>query len=293
MPMGKYYEQTIQRRNLPKLNFRKMSSFDLLLRYLSDPEADVVFAGHAKALALSMIDQNMSRSEQDFATWNERYNILPELNEHIPDAAFKKALIGLWSPVPVLHMYACLPTTAVVGMKTADGKQVPRFDETQCKLLIRFDDSSTGKDSEFESGWSQFLYSTNMLQFIDASLFVTENGCNGNIYNWITLANLKTEDVVPQKSTATQIRWDNIISEELFDPDAISYAHTLKASGCPVPSTVGFEVDGVVIAEMVWEGRQVAIQLAEQAEYREILESKGWQVYDLGSTEAIAAIKEA
>lgn len=176
-------------------------------------------------------------------------------------------------------------------MKTADGKQVPRFDETQCKLLIRFDDSVADKDSEFESGWSQFLYSTNLLQFIDASLFITENGCNGNIYNWITLANLETEETIPQCSTETQIGWDNIISEELFDPDAISYAHTLKASGCPVPSTVGFEVDGIVVAEMVWEDLKVAILLSEQAEHREMLENEGWLVFDLGSTKAIDAIK--
>lgn len=293
MPMGKYYGQTIQRRNLPKLNFRNMSSFDLLLRYLSDPEADVVFAGHAQALALSMIDQNMSRSEQDFATWNEGYNILPELNEHIPNAVFKKALIGLWRPAPVLNMYAYLPTTAVVGMKTADGKQVPRFDETQCKLLIRFDDSVADKDSEFESGWSQFLYSTNLLQFVDASLFITENGCSRNIYNWIALANFETEETIPQCSTETQMEWDNIISEELFDPEAISYAHTLKAFGCPVPSTVGFEVDGIVVAEMVWESLKVAILLSEQVEYREMLENEGWRVFDLGSTEAIDAIKGA
>lgn len=58
-----------------------------------------------------------------------------------------------------------------------------------------------------------------------------------------------------------------------------------------VPSTVGFEVDGIVVAEMVWEDLKVAILLSEQAEHREMLENEGWLVFDLGSTKAIDAIK--
>jgi len=293
MPMGKYYGQTIQRRSLPKLNLGSMSSFDLLLRYLSDPEADAVFEGHAQALALCMIDQQMSRSEQAFDAWNQEYSILPTLNESVTDAVFRKALIGQWNPISALHMYACLPATAVVGMKTADGRQVLRFDETQCRLLIRFDDSTTDKDSEFENSWSQFLYSTNMLQFVSTALFVTENGCDGNIYNWYALANAQAEEPVLQTSTEVQDAWDDIISEELVEPDAISFAHTLKAAGCPTPSTVGFELDGVVLAELVWETLKVAVQLPGQTENKETLESDGWNVYEMGSTEAIDAIKGA
>ena len=293
MPMGKYYEQTIRKRSLPKLNLGSMSSFDLLLRYLADPEADAVFEGNAQALALCMIDQQMSRSEQAFGAWNQEYSILPTLNESITDAVFRKVLIGRWNPISTLCIYACLPVTAVVGMKTADGKQILRFDETQCRLLIRFDDRPTDKDSEFENGWSQFLYSTNMLQFINSALFVTENGCDGNIYNWYALANTQTKEPVHQTSAEAQDAWDTIISEELLDPEAISFAHTLKAAWCPAPSIVGFELDGAVVAEMVWETLKVAIQLPEQLEHKDTLESDNWHVYEMGSTEAISAIRGA
>ena len=50
-------------------------------------------------------------------------------------------------------------------------------------------------------------------------------------------------------------------------------------------------MDGIVVAEMVWEDLKVAILLSEQAEHREMLENEGWLVFDLGSTKAIDAIK--
>ena len=94
-------------------------------------------------------------------------------------------------------------------------------------------------------------------------------------------------------STEVQDAWDDIISEEIVEPDAISFAHTLKAAGCPTPSTVGFELDGVVLAELVWEELKVAVQLPGQTKHKETLESDGWHVYEMGSTEAIVAIKGA
>ena len=83
-----------------------------------------------------------------------------------------------------------------------------------------------------------------------------------------------------------------IIKEELFDPDAISLAQKLKAANCPVPSSTGYELDGEVVAEMVWEELKIAIQLPDQYDYKTSMEVAGWTVYPYDSEKITNALKE-
>ena len=212
------------------------------------------------------------------------------MNEQIAAAVFKKALIGLWRPSAGFEHVRYLPTTAVVGVKTADGKQVPRLMKPQCKLLIRFDDSVADKDSEFESGWSQFLYSTNLLQFVDASMFITENGCDGNIYNWITMVNL--EQKRRYHSTPLKRRLDGTISS-LRIVRSGCYQLCAHFERFRVPCTFDRGLKWMASLWQRWSGKTLRSPYCflSKRRHREMLENEGWLVFDLGSTEAIDAIK--
>lgn len=292
MPSGKLVEPTVKRRGKEKWNLKGVSSFDMLIRYLADPDADETFTVQAQALALAMIDQKASQDQDAFNEWKDGYEALPALVESIDTPSFRQALIGKWQPTETLSMLCCLPKSAVKGAKTKDGKTVLIFDETQCRLIARFDDTTTEKDSAFENAWSQYLFCANVLQFVEKSLFITENGYDGNFYNWLALANAQEDTATESKGTDNHDAWDAIIKEELFDPDAISLAHKLKAMNCMVPSSMGYELDGEVVAEMVWEEKKIAIQLPDQFDFKSSLESAGWRVLPFDSDDIMTALKE-
>ncbi len=292
MPMAKQRDLVLSRAGQTKWALKGMSSFELLLRYLSDPDADVTFAAQAHSAALAMIDQRGSMDQGTFDEWQQGYGVLPALYGDTAMPVYKNALIGIWEPEPLLRMFVYLPKTAVKGVKGKGGKAIPLFDETQCSLVIKFDDSVPDKDAAFEKGWSQYLYSTNLMQFVHQNLFVTENGCDGNLYNWLALAHQAESDIYMADQADSQSVWDTIIKEELFDEDAISLAQNLRAAGCPAPDRTGYEIDGEVVAEMVWEGKKIAIQLPDQYSFKGILEAAGWSALPYDSDEIPTLVKE-
>lgn len=292
MPMSKQRDVALQRRGQAKWPLRNMSSFDLLIRYLSDPNADETFAAQAQSVALAMIDQHQSINPTDFDVWKLGYDILPEMHSDALVPVFKNVLIGTWEPDPMLHMYCSLPRTAVKGVQGKDGKTLPVFDETQCAVVVRFDDTAMDKDATFENGWSQYLYSTNLMQFISQSVLITELACEKNLYNWVSLIQQQDMHLDATDQSGMQSAWDTIIKEELFEEEAISLAQKLRSEGCAVPTIRGYELDGEVVAEMAWESQKIAIQIPDQYAYKGTLEADGWTVLPYDAEEITALVKE-
>ena len=56
MAGAKDFERTLQRMHEPDWKIKNLSSFDLLLRYLGDPQAEVHFEHFASALSVGMLD---------------------------------------------------------------------------------------------------------------------------------------------------------------------------------------------------------------------------------------------
>ena len=295
MPFAKYFDICLQKRGLPKWNLKSITAFDLLISYLAEPNADDIFEGYAQALSLAMIDQKKSGLQSSFDEWNGGFSVLPDLDVEIPDAEYKKVLFGVWEPVPGVKIHTCLPTSAITGVKTKEGKTLPAFDETAISAVIRFDDTADDKGGEFENAWAQFLLAGNLIQFLKKNIIATENGIDNNIYNWriskITEHPVSSE--TPNDQGNDDNRWDELIRDELFDTDAISLARKLKSEGCPAPDYVGYEQDGEVVAELAWETKKICVQLPTQAEYRSLMESEGWKVFDVTSVDISNAVKEA
>lgn len=292
MPFGKYYEQSVQRRNLPGWSIKDMSAFDLLVQYLATPDADEVFAGYAQSLALAMIDQTLSTSESGFNRWNAGYSAMHEILG-LPKAEFKKTLVGIWQPVDGVNIFSELSAKAVSGVKTREGKVVPVYDETACSVLLQFDDSRESKDNKFENAWSQFLLASNLLQFVSPSLIVTQKGIDAEIYNWAYPSNSNSSSSAGNVDEQNDESWEYLIKNELFDTNSISLARKLQAAGCVTPSIVGYELDGEPVAEMVWENQRVAVQIPGQEAYRDQLMADGWNVYPYDSEELVSLLKEA
>lgn len=295
MPYSKYFDICLKKRGLPKWNLNNMTSFDLLLSYLAEPNADEIYEGYAQGLSLAMIDQKKSGLQAAFDTWSDGYSVLTELDSEVETAEFKKALIGTWEPISGMKIHTCLPTSAVTGVKNKEGKTLPSFDETACSAVVRFDDTAAEKGSEFENAWAQFLLIGNLFQFLKKQIIVTESGIDNNIYHWrvSTSPVITVPPVTVNNRESNDAQWDEVIRDELFDTDAISLARKLKSEGCPVPDCIGYEIDGEVVAELAWEAKKVAVQLPAQAEYHSALEDAGWKVFDVTSADISNVVREA
>ncbi len=74
MPSGaKMYQPTVTARKAGALKPGKMSTFELLMRYLDMEDAEAVFAGQAHAYALSLLDPTKRNNSGAFQDWNDTF----------------------------------------------------------------------------------------------------------------------------------------------------------------------------------------------------------------------------
>lgn len=283
MPSGRVASQAATKKNIELLNFAELTSFDLLLEYLSDnADAEARFTQQAAYLNLGMVDAKKITDPDEWQSWEtgfEPYKIW----YHPNGVQFKSVMFGIWAPSPLLKVYAELPMADVkLNLFT-----------TGC-VVVRFDDTVDFKRSEtFEQAWQQMLDASNMLQFVSASAVVTETGIEEDQYaavvnNFSTI----TDDDTPSQPDDFNDGWQDIIDEQLFDAAAQSMAKQLSQAGIKIPSTIGFELSEasgacVGIAEMVWEDKLVAILTEDQEEYRPMFEQNGWKVFACDDMNAV------
>ena len=285
----KDYERTLQRLHEPDWKIKNLSSFDLLLRYLADPQADVHFANYASALAIGMLDRKRSSQETEFTSWNQDFACYSALHECEEKPKYMGTVFGTWEPYETVRLSVGTPSAKVKGLITPDGKKVPLYDETDCPLIGYMDDTKTEDKDSFVAAWRNYLYCMNMMQFTPKQVFVTRKGIENNLYDWYE----KRHRTQTSSGIQTDPRWDEIIDDELYDPVCIELAKTIRDQGKKAPDEVGLEAeDGSVLAEMVWIEDKIAIQLECQKEFHERLSSEGWKVFDVTEDQVVDFIKE-
>ena len=289
MPGAKDFERTLQKNHEPDWKIKNLSSFDLLIRYLGDPQADEHFANYASALSVGMLDLRRSAKEEEFTEWNREFTHYSQLHESEEKPAYKNTVFGTWEPHEDVRISVGTPKAKAKIMQTADGKKVPIYDETDCPLICSIDDTATDDKDKYVEAWRNYLYCMNMLQFAPKQVFVTRKGIEENLYDWYE----KRHRIQNEGVLDTDPRWDVIIGEELYDPICIELARTLQKEGKRAPDEVGMEsADGSVVAELVWTEDKIAIQLECQKEFHESLAAEGWKVFDVTDPLVVEAIKE-
>ncbi len=289
MPGVKDFERVLQKHHETDWRIKNLSSFDLLIRYLSDPQADIHFSHFAAALSLGMLEQKRSNQAEEFSAWNADYAIYSKLHESEDAPEYRKTVIGTWEPFENVRLSVATPIAKAKVMQTADGKKIPVFDENECSVLGYFDDTKTDDKDRYADSWRTYLYCMNMMQFAPKQVFVTRKGMDADLYSWYAKRHRYKMD------TSIQIDpdWDEILTDMLYDPVCIELARTLRDKGKRAPDEVGMEAeDGSVLAEMVWTDDKIAVQLDCQIGFREKLISEGWTVFDVNDTAVIDAVKE-
>jgi DEAD/DEAH box helicase domain-containing protein len=279
MPSGlQVYRQTVEKGNAQNLHPDKASTFELLVQYLENQDAEKLFAVHAKAYALSLLDRRNNNYSVVFADWNYLIEPIIEILD-MRDSSFEltDTMFGKWIPrSSASHL------TVLAGVTFADmQKYKMNATVTVCALL---NDAIESRTDKYEAEWNGFWQFFNMIQFLQSFAAVSVNGMNQMVYNAIP-ATYQSE------SASASAHKDNVADEawaetmtQIFDDAAKECASKLMALGVSAPSTIGFELEdskGAIIAEceLAWEREKIALLLSAQMDSKDKFEENGWTVY--------------
>lgn len=157
MPSGKMmYQNSVKKYGADKLQPGKMTTFDLLIAYLSLPEGEQLFSGQAYAYAMSLLEPKLMANNLAFNSWKA---IIDPINEQThfsaADFTFPNTWFGSWIPRTTnvhLGIYAGVIASAI----KSDGAIAV------CAVLKDEKDKRTDK---YEQEWNGFWQFCNVMQF--------------------------------------------------------------------------------------------------------------------------------
>lgn len=276
MPYGsKMYQPTINKENADSLKPGKMPAFELLMRYLDAKEAEKLFAVHARAFSLSLLDPSKATNSFSFIEWND---VISKANEeiHFTDDVFVQpgTFFGKWSPRSTesnLSIYA--------GVLVNCLKQDKNYPVTVCSIL---DDVSENRTSKYEQEWNGFWQFFNVMQFARGFVGICKSALENYTYAQLNVRTTPVfSDGVPENVGSDE--WASVF-ELLFDEESINCAKALESVNLVAPDEVGYELaddSGEVVAEMelAWTQRKIGFMSAEQQENQRRAESEGWKIF--------------
>ena len=273
---GSNYMLFVKAKNGQDLIISKKKPFELLTEYLSRPNAEGIFAAHARAFALCMLDYSLMDKQDAYdiqvEDWNIAYRSLDTMKRAI---AYGKAIYGMWEPRQTLGnlwMYSMFSADDTAEMMNAP-----------IRVLAVLNDNDSRTDN-YEKDWNGFLTFFNNMQFVPDSLFMTRKGINAMIYTALTPDEADTgTDSTPGIAVNVDMSgWEEIF--DYLDNVEKACATEMQKNHVPVPDEVGFELEdkqnGAVIGEasMAWTEKMIVLLLPEQEIYKTIFEKEGWKV---------------
>ncbi len=279
MPSGaRVYRPMVEQGNALILQPARMGIFELLMQYLENPDAEKLFAVHAQAYAISLLDSRNINNSIAFTDWN--YLISPIINIldlRISDFELTNTMFGKWVPRSCTHL------TFLAGVEMSD-MQKNKFSATVSVCSLLNDDIGT-RTEKYESEWNGFWHFFNVMQFLNSFAAVSVNGMNSSVYDAIPLTIVKESAATTELEHALIDSWTEIL-EQVFDETVNKCANKLMRLGIPAPSIVGYELQDskaaiVAECEMAWEQEKVALLLPTQLDHKHKFEENGWKVYSI------------
>ena len=279
MPSGKIYMSAVKSANAECIRPEKENAFELLVDYLATPIAEELFAVHAKAFAMSIMDASLMRNQVVYGEWKNKWQTALNAINSIEDVdSFGQAMFGVWRPRQDMGNLEILAEASLSDMSVLKMG-------APAKVVAILDDNPRTRTDKYEDDWNGFWHFVNVMQFNSSVLFLSKIGMSNAIYT--VLGSIIAEDNQPVIEEVSEIvideSWNDIMGD-FIDDIAVTCATEMKKNGIPAPSTIGFELAddtfGATIAEaeMVWKDKKVVWLLPEQEEYADTFKTKGWTV---------------
>ncbi len=277
MPAGaKMYMPTVGKAEVLKPG--KMSTMELLLRYLEMEDAQTLFATHARAYSLSLLEPTKIADRSAFAEWKETVE-KANSQVHFTEDTFVQpgSFFGSWTPRKSdPHFFA----HAGVLMATMKADR-----NASAAVLAILEDRQNIRTDKYEQEWNGFWHFFNVMQFAKNFAAVCATGLESHAYTALPYSRSDTvaEDTVPA-SCATE-GW-GMIREMIFDDETLSIANELEGRGLTAPDTAGYELgaegdSGEVIAEieLAWTDLKIGYMTESQQTERQKAENAGWKIF--------------
>ncbi|MBQ7433823.1 MAG: DEAD/DEAH box helicase [Lachnospiraceae bacterium] len=275
MPSGaKMYQPTVGKADVLKPG--KMSTFELLMRYLDMDDAQALFEAQARAYALSLLEPSKATNSLAFVDWNDAIG-KANSQVHFTEEAYVQpgTFFGTWIPRSSdSHFYAYAGLLAA-SMKADKNAPVA--------VLSLLDDRADSRTDKYEQEWNGFWQFFNVMQFSKCFAAVCSTGLDNHAYVALPYGQTDTaaEDNAPSASSGEG--WGEI-REMLFDDATVKIADALEEKGVAAPEDAGYELAddlGEVIAEieLAWINRKIGYMTEEQQADREKAENAGWKIF--------------
>ena len=289
MPSGpNVYQRMITDGKADLIRPDKMSTFDLLLRYLEIDNAIDLFATHAKAYSLSLLRPADLANKIAFMGWNSEVSkVINSANFKDSDYQEMDTLFGTWAPrstLPLIKIYA--------GVSVSEMKQNPTM---AADVIIVLDDRESVRTDKYIEEWNGFWKFYNVMQFLPHFIGVSTVGIEENIYSRMPIENIiPSATPVGDEHSISEIHvdpaWKEIFEEELeYSPDeAKEFAKKLMELGISAPDSIGYEtgdLDDAVseTVEMAWTDLKIGYLTEDQLSSKAVLEKAGWKIFDKNS----------
>jgi DEAD/DEAH box helicase domain-containing protein len=146
---AKMYQPTINAAKAEALKPGKMTTFELLMRYLDMDESEKLFEAQARAYSLSLLEPLKATDSLAFVDWND---LVGKVNDHIhfTEDTFTQpgTFFGTWIPRSSdNHFYA------YAGILVANMKKDKKAPVSICAVL---DDRKDSRTVKYEEEWNGF-----------------------------------------------------------------------------------------------------------------------------------------
>ncbi|MBQ9372906.1 MAG: DEAD/DEAH box helicase [Thermoguttaceae bacterium] len=277
-PGVKFYKTALSEEYASALNPAKSSNLELFARYLEEPNAEELFAAHARAHSYLPCDQTKMKNQDQFETWNEQVGkIVEQTRVGELSFAFGATIFGTRRPRVEGDI------TVYAGACKSDPAQSDKI-ITVCAVLN--DDQAT-RSEDYQRDWNGFWRYVNLMQYHDRFVAVTTTGLATGIY-WKLKSSYETPIAPP--TNELDEAWREV-EELVADETALAIVAACRELARSVPD-VGLELtDGgrvVATLELAWSKERVGYMTQDQALDRERAEALGWKI-----VENVAEFEEA
>lgn len=276
MPSGaSFYKKTVKDENMESLKPDKMSTMELLMRYLELDGSDKLFEAHARGIAMSLLEPAKMTNAIDFVNWNDKAgSIFIETNVTEDKFVQPGTFFGSWTPRSDNAHLSIHAGILAVRMKADKDAFVP-----VCAVL---DDRKEARTDKYEQEWNGFWKFVNLMQFNSQFIAVCHTGLEAQVYSSLPVGIVDTaaEDTAPASGNAGE--WDEIMGM-LFDDETKAIAEACMEKGIPAPDEAGYEMTdetGEVVAEieLAWLDKKIGYMTEDQVTEKEKAESVGWKI---------------
>ena len=281
MPSGtRMYSGTVKKEGAETLEPNKLEAFDLMMSYLSLPNAEKMFRAHAYAYALSLLEPNLMKNSLAFTSWSEVTEKAKDQTHYTKvDFVFPGTAFGTWIPRTSDAHLAVYAGIIPEQLKTGG-------DVAVCAVL---DDDKAHRSERYESEWNGMLQFSNVMQFDSEYIALSKTGLEKMVYLALPYESQEadTASAVSETESTGDIAW-KAIEELLFDDDAKRFAEAAADAGIPAPQEdhIGYEVEGesggvLATVEIAWPDQKLGFLTVEQFDDKEKLEKDGWKIIDM------------